>query len=94
MAKVVPNLFTSYELTEEEEINGSILTTLQKQRIQNALSLAAMEKSALSFDPLNPTKFAQEEASLQGQLAAYAYILDSSEAAEAELNQSNINLDN
>ena len=93
MSRVIPNDFTSYELTEKEEIDGSVLTTLQKQRIQNALSNAAMEKNSLSFDPTNPTRFAQQEASLKGQMDAYRFILDSSAIAEEALNQSNITLD-
>jgi len=82
MAIIIPNDFTSYQLTEQEELEGSILTITQKQVIQNHLSAAAHEKNALEYDPENPQRFVQQEASLKGQLDAYHFILASSEAAE------------
>jgi len=74
MAIIIPNDFTSYQLTEQEELEGSILTITQKQVIQNHLSAAAHEKNALEYDPENPQRFVQQEASLKGQLDAYHFI--------------------
>ncbi len=82
MAHLIPNDFSSYELTEQEEIEGAILTITQKQVIQNYLSAAACEKNGLEYDPAEPLKFAQQEASLKGQIDAYRFILSASDAAE------------
>ena len=83
MATIVPNVFTSYVLTEQEQIEGSILTIAQKEVIQNRLSDTAAEKLALPFDPSNPMEFAQEEAYKRGHIDALQFILDVSEAAVA-----------
>jgi len=93
MATLIPNDFSSYNLTEEEAIQGSVFTTLQKQVIQNQLSNAAIEKNNLELDTNNPLQFAQQEASLAGQIAAFRFLLDTSAVAEEELNRALINLD-
>ena len=85
MAHLIPNDFSSYELTEQEELEGAILTITQKQIIQNYLSAAASEKIGLEYDPESPEKFVQQEASLKGQIDAYRFILAASEAAEESL---------
>ncbi len=82
MAHLIPNDFSSYQLTEQEEMEGSILTITQKQVIQNYLSAAASEKIGLEIDPENKEKFIQQEASLKGQIDAYRFILSASDAAE------------
>ncbi len=82
MAILTPNDFSSYELIEQEELEGSILTITQKQVIQNHLSAAASEKIGLVYDPSDPLVFAQQEASLKGQIDAYRFILDSSDTAQ------------
>jgi len=92
MAIIIPNQFTSYALTDKELLEGAKLTTLQKQFLQNQLSNAAMEKNALEFDPNNQLKFAQQEASLKGQMDAFTFLLDSSLAAEEETNEASITL--
>ena len=89
MAYLIPNQFSSYHLTEEEELQGQILTITQQQVIQNLLAVTAEEKNLLSFDTTNPLEYAQREAGLAGQLAAYAFILESSEAASRLLNDPN-----
>jgi hypothetical protein len=82
MAHLLPNSFSSYELTEEEEIQGSLLTTTQKQFIQNQVALCAEEKLVIEFDPAEPVLFAQHEAYKRGQLDAYKYLLELCEIAE------------
>ncbi len=82
MAILTPNDFSSYELTEQEELEGSILTITQKQVIQNHLSAAASEKIGLVYNPAEPLIFAQQEASLKGQIDAYRFILASSDTAQ------------
>lgn len=86
MAQLIQNEFASFDLTEEEALQGSILTTLQMQVIQNQLSNAAMEKIHLEYDSSNPTSFIQQEASLKGQIDAFRFLLDASRTAVEELN--------
>ena len=80
-----PNTFSSYAFTREEELKASILTHLQKARIQSQLSEVAESILALSFDPLNPTKFAQDDAFLKGQLSILRVMLLSSDESEIQL---------
>ena len=87
MAILIPNSFSSYDLTEEETLQGSILTLTQQQLIQNYRSVLAEEKLALEYDPANPQIFLQREAGLAGQLAALNYLLDMSESARLALLQ-------
>ena len=82
MAHLIPNDFASYQLTEQEELEGAILTITQKQVIQNYLSATAHEKNGLEYDPDSPATFVQQEASLKGQLDAYRFILAASDSAE------------
>lgn len=87
MSVLIANDFSSYELTQAEELEGSILTITQKQVIQNQLAVVAAEKINLRFDPASPEHFIQLEASLQGQLSILRFILESSDAAQLELKQ-------
>jgi len=85
--------FTSWNLTEQEENQGSLLTLAQKAMIQNQICAAAEEKISLTFDPTNPSKFLQQEAELQGKILSLKSLLFYSEEVEVKLNQSHINLD-
>ena len=77
--------FSNWELTEEEQLNGQILTISQSQVLQNELANVADQKLNLTFDPLNPVKFAQEEAFLSGQMSVLRLLLDRSKPSEEEL---------
>jgi len=86
-----PNLstsFVSYVMSQDEISIGSVLTTLQKQCIQNQICSLAEQKLALKYSPENPMLFLQQEAELQGQLNALKYLIILSESAEASLIQS------
>lgn len=93
MAKIAIGTFTSFDLSHGECIAGSILTTDQKNVLQNDLSQIAENKLNLDFDPLNPTKFAQDEAFLKGQMSIIRVMLQRSDESElayktqASLNQ-------
>ncbi len=76
------NSFASFDLTKEEYIAGCMLSTNQKAVIQNIIAETAEEKINLVFDPLNPVKFAQQEADLAGKIAILRYLLDLSQSAE------------
>lgn len=82
MATMIVNSFTTYELTEEEELHGTILTTAQEQVLQNKRAMIAEEKLALEFDPERPKDFIQQDAYKKGQLDLITYLLDASEAAK------------
>jgi len=82
MAHLIPNDFSSYQLTEQEELEGSLLTITQKQVIQNYLAAAAHEKNGLEYSAAEHDRFCQQEASLKGQIDAYRFILATSEASE------------
>lgn len=88
MAMPRPTSFSAWDLTQEEELAGSRLTELQVKKIQNEISTIAHSKLALSFDPNNTLKFAQEEAYLKGQLEVLEYLLQQHEAA-SQFNQPN-----
>lgn len=77
--------FQSWILTEKELIHGSALTGLQKQCIQNQICQLANQRLNIDFDPLNPLRFAQEEACLKGQIQALQYLLTLSAEAEKEI---------
>ena len=81
MSVIIPNAFTQYELTPEEELEGAILTVAQIYWIQNQLSYCAQESIANVHDPKNPLESIQVEARCKGQMEAYQFILDSSAAA-------------
>lgn len=85
MAQLKVNKFTSWELTEEEEIQGKMLTTTQIQVIQNHIADLADEKILLEPDPEHMTAYIKTEAGLAGQIAAYQYLID--ESASIEDNQ-------
>jgi len=79
------NQFQSWTLTPEEFLQGGILTSLQKQVIQNQIASVATQKINLSFTPSEPMSYAQQEAHLRGQIDALSYLLTLSEEAESQL---------
>jgi len=89
MATLEQNQFSSYVLTEEEQLQGSLLTISQHQVIQNDIALYAQQKIALEYDATNPNLFLQQEAKLSGQIQALTYRLECSDAAQEEINQVN-----
>lgn len=78
MATFSENSFSSYDISEDEFLIGSMLTIQQRQVIHNKLVSAAEEKLALEFTPNNIPEYTQREASLAGEIAAYRAILDAS----------------
>ena len=79
------NQFQSWVLTPEEFLQGGLLTTAQKQCIQNQIASVATQKINLAFDSTKPLEFAQQEAHLRGQIDALSYLLTLSEEAESQL---------
>lgn len=85
MSCLTENTFSSYQLTEEEELQGSLLTVTQKQVIQNDIAVYAEQKLALEFDTNDQLKFVQQESKLSGQIEALRYRLQCSEVSEDAL---------
>lgn len=76
--------FQQWELTDEERINGTILTITQKQCIQNQVANLGIEILNMIMDPQNPMAYALQKAEKQGQILALNYLLTLSSSAEAE----------
>jgi len=94
MAELLPNEFTSYKLNEQEQLEGSILTTTQKQVVQNQLAMCAAELLALEYDVGHPQSYIQQEAYKRGQIEMARYILASSDASQEALYPSSTLTDN
>lgn len=82
MIKVIPNSFTTYELTDEQVLRGSIFTLEQKQVLQNHLATFAEEKLSLDYTPTAKEEFLQKEAYLKAKIELVRYLLDSSTYSE------------
>lgn len=87
MPTLLPCQFSRYQMTEEEALQGALLTTLQICCIQNQIADIASRKLNLVYNPQNPTDFAQQISWYQGQLEALEFLLSASEAANLQLNQ-------
>jgi hypothetical protein len=79
--KQSPNSFTTYTLVEEEQKLADQLSSLTVASISNLRSNIAHEILALTYNPLNPLEFQQQDSYLKGQLAILSYLLDCNEAA-------------
>lgn len=90
MAHLLPNSFSSYNLTEEDIIEGSILTNLQLQVIQNLLATKAEEKLALEYNIDKPNEFIQQEAYHKGAIDLLRYLIDQSIACTEIRNNPNL----
>ena len=81
MAIQITNSFTSYELTEQEELQGCIYTTVQLQVLQNHLAGYAEQKLNLEYDPEHKERFLQEDASLKSKIDFIQYLIDTSKVS-------------
>ena len=86
MATLQPSQFCRYAMTEQELLQGSSLSMVQTQCLQNQLADIASRKLNLVFNPANPGDFAQQIAWHQGQIDAIQHLLTTSEAATLQLN--------
>jgi len=87
MGTIVPTTFTRYSMTEEEQMQNSVLSELQLQLIQNERANIAEQILGLKLDPVSPGDFMQQESFLKGQLMILGYIIDRSVAAVTALNK-------
>ncbi len=79
--------FATHNLTNEEALNGQVLSPLQLQVLQNEIAQIAEQILALTFDPSNPIRFAQDDAHLKGQLQFAQFLQARSEEARQVLLQ-------
>ena len=86
MAMLIENTFSTYKLTNEEELSGHILNFNQVAVLQNERAQVAESRLNVDFDPQNSVKFAQDEAFLKGQLSVYNLLLERSKVAQ-QINQ-------
>jgi len=84
VSQLIPNAFSSFSLTAEEEESGQVLNGNQRMVLQNKAAEIAQAKLNITFTPNDILAYAQQEAELQGQLGIIQWILDSSTAVELE----------
>jgi len=81
-------------MDEKEELQSAILTINQKEYIQNEIAKDAEAKLELKFDPDKVNHFTQQEAFLSGKIAAYKWLIESSDTSAEMLAQPITNPDN
>jgi hypothetical protein len=91
---LVPNSFSSYFLSDDDALEGSILSSVQKKVIQNRLAIRAEQKINLKIDATDPLSSLQEEAALAGEILAYRTILEDSVTSDEIKNPPNPAEDN
>ncbi len=90
MAQLDPsNPFQAWVLSENEILQGSIFSNLQKQCLQNERAKLAAERINLKFDPSHPQEFIQQDAELQGKILLLGSLIDFSAHAEKLVNPTN-----
>lgn len=77
--------FTHWKLSRQEILEGGTLSNPQKQILQNELAMIAENITNLDYDQVNPTRFAQDQAFLKGQMSILRVMLLRSDESEATL---------
>ena len=85
MAYLIPNSTSSWELSDEEVMQGSMFTETQMHVLQNHLASLVEEKLALEVDPNNYAAYLQQEAYKRGQIETMQYLMSNSDAIKEEL---------
>lgn len=91
MTPATNSLYSTYQLSETELIEGTILSFFQQAVLQNMRMLTIEQK--LSLTPASLTEdgkesYWQQEAYLRGQLDILTHLLQASEAAQTALAES------
>ena len=76
------NTFTTWKLTKEETLQGTMLSRLHKLVIQNQIAALAESKLSLKFTPNNLNDYTQQEAYLTGKIDMLQTIVLNSNEAE------------
>ena len=82
MAHLVPNSFSTFQLDEDEVLQGSMFTISQLQVLQNNLASYAEERLAQEYNPASPMQFIQQEAFNKGAMAALSFLIENSNALQ------------
>lgn len=85
MPERVNNSFTSFEFTERELLEASILSPLQEMRIQTLLAEIAEQKLELEFEIDKPLDRIIQDAHLKGQLGVLRTLLLASDESKLQL---------
>ncbi len=85
MPKQGKSLFTTWELSDEDEIQGSILSDLNIMVLQNMIATFAESKLAIKYNPMEPLIYAQEEAEITGQIGILQHLLVINENARERM---------
>ena len=85
MAELSIGTFTHWKLSDQELLQGGILSPQQKQLIQNDLATTAEQILNLVYDPTSPLEFVQQDANFKGYMQALRAILARSDEAEVAL---------
>jgi hypothetical protein len=86
--RVVTNMFTTYDLSDNDLLQGQVLSELQEACLQNELAALAEEKLNLKYDTVNTLTYLQREAELQGQIGLVTYLVELSRQAKIALRTS------
>ena len=77
-SKVAPeNKFLSYELAEQELLDGATLSDANVRYIQNQLSAYAHDHLRITYDDANPSQAAIQSSFIKGAIAALDHLLAS-----------------
>lgn len=87
MSTEIPSSFSRFKMTDEEALTSSVFTVFQKHHIHNLRVEIAEAMLNIEDDIEQPLKHVKERARLQGQLDAYAGLINISESAETLLKQ-------
>jgi hypothetical protein len=82
MATLKESKFTSWELTDEEEIQASVLSSMNIILIQNDLNMAAEQAVNLEFTPEDTMKYLKQKSYLDAQIQTFEYLIRRSREAE------------
>lgn len=64
----VPELFQTYQLSKQEELQGQQLNDFQRGYLHNLRAFYAQQKLSQLFTPLDVIGYAQAEAELRGKI--------------------------
>ena len=78
------NTFTTWKLTKDEILQGTILTRLHKLVLQNKIAGLAETKIGLKFTPNNIGDYTQQEAYLAGKIDILQALLLNSDDSEKQ----------
>lgn len=89
MATPKLNAFTEFDLTDEEQFAGQLLSHNQLMVIQNLRAEYAVKKINLAYTPSSHQEFLQQEAEISGWMNCLNYILECHEVSAAKNLQAN-----